>query len=372
MPRAREDGAVAEQRLRLQRLAGPGFAAPADVVKWFGAVQAQDYPGALWALGLRTKGASEASVEQALADRAIVRTWPLRGTLHFVAPEDVRWMLTHFAPRMIGRAALRFRQLELDARVFARSAALFVKALEGGRQLTRPKLYARLERAGIATGDNRGLHILWRCAHDGLICFGAREGRQQTFALLEEWVPRAKTLEREEALAELARRYFTGHGPATVQDFAWWSGLSAPDARRALAVVQAQLRSATIDGVVYWSGRTRASEPTMRRGPRAGSSPRSPHAVLLPPYDEYTVAYRDRSAALDPKDAARARYGILGPTILVDGRIVGTWTRRLTGRDVAIALTPFARLTGDVARAVAAAAERYGRFLRRPGRLVQV
>ena len=283
----REGGTIAQQRLRTQRLIGPGFAAPADAVRWFGAVQAQDYPGALWALGMRTKGATEASVEHAVATRTIVRTWPLRGTLHFVAPEDVRWMLTHFAPRTIGRAVLRFRQLELDARVFARSSALFVKALEGGRQLTRPKLYARLERAGIATGDNRGLHILWRCAHDGLICFGAREGRQQTFALLEEWVPRAKTLDRDEALAELARRYFTSHAPATVQDFTWWSGLSAADARRAVEAAGA--------GAPYLAAGTFAPRTA---APRTSHLP--PHVLLLPPYDEYTVAYRDRSAALDP------------------------------------------------------------------------
>ena len=235
------------ERLRTQRLAGAGFSTPADVVRWFGAVQAQDYPGALWAVGLRTAGATEADVEQAVAARAIVRTWPLRGTLHFVAPEDVRWMLTHFAPRTIARAALRFRQLELDERTFARAAAVFVKALHGGRAVSRPRLYELLERAGIATRDNRGLHILWRCAHDRLICFGAREGKQQTFALLDEWVPPARTLDRNEALGELARRYFTSHGPATLADFTWWSGLSAADARAALASARSQLQPITIE-----------------------------------------------------------------------------------------------------------------------------
>ena len=346
---------IAQQRLRTQRLTGPGFATPADLVRWLGAVQAQDYAGALWALGLRTTGATEASVEQALTDCTIVRTWPLRGTLHFVAAADVRWMLTHFAPRTLKRAALRFRQLELDERTFARSARLFVKALEGGRQLTRPTMYALLERAGIETAGNRGLHILWRCAHDGLICFGAREARQQTFALLEEWVPRAKMLNRDEALAELAHRYFTSHGPATLEDFIWWSGLSAADARTGVEL----------------SGRARRSASTMR----SGSAPpltktKSPHVVLLPPYDEYTVAYRDRSAALDPAHAAEARNGIFRPTIVVDGRIAGTWTRRLERDAVTIALKPFTALTGAPARRVAAAAARYGRFLGRPARSV--
>jgi hypothetical protein len=339
---------TAQQRLHTQRLASAGFDSPAEVVRWFGAVQAQDYAGALWAVGMRAAGATEADVERAIATGAIVRTWPLRGTIHFVAPEDVRWMLTHFAPRTIARAASRFRQLELDARVLAKSAAILVRALQGGRQLTRPRLYALLERAGIATQDNRGLHILWRCAHDGLICFAAREGRQSAFALLDEWVPRAKMRDRDDALAELARRYFTSHGPATLQDFIWWSGLSAADGRTAQEL----------------AGPSREPARAIR------SRVPSHHAVLLPPYDEYTVAYRDRSAALDPAHAVAARNGIFSPTIVVDGRIAGTWTRRLSRDAVTIALKPFAPLTGARARSVAAAATRYGRFLGRAARLV--
>jgi hypothetical protein len=349
---------IAQQRLRTQRLAGAGFRTPADVVRWFGAVQAQDYPGALWAVGLRTIGATEADVERAVAERTIVRSWPLRATLHFTAPEDLRWMLACFAPRMMARAVPRLKQLELDERTLSRSAAVLSKALRGDRQHSRPSLYARLERAGIRTGEGRGAHILWHCAHDGLICFGAREGNQHTFALLDEWIPSSKTITRDEALAELARRYFTSHGPAALKDFIWWSGLSAGDARAGLALARPHLHKAAIDGVEYWH-----AEPT-RRSVAPG------HAVLLPPYDEYTVAYQDRSAALDPKHAAAARNGILGPTILLDGRIIGTWTRQLTSGEVTIALTPFAKLTGERRRAVAAAADRYGHFLGRPARIV--
>jgi hypothetical protein len=347
--------AIARQRLRTQRLTGPGFAAPADVVKWFGAVQAQDYPGALWALGLRTTGVSEAGVEQAVANRSIVRTWPVRGTLHFVAAADVHWMIQHFASRTAERTARRFVQFGFDRRTFVRTAATIVKALEGGHQLTRPTLYARLERAGIATGGSRGLHLMWKMAHDGLICFGVRDGKQHTFTLLDEWVPKATAIDRDEALGEMARRYFTSHGPATSADFAWWSGLTATEARRAMEIAGRDLRRASVDGMWHW----------LSASATAGGT-RSPRAVLLPCYDEYTVAYRDRSAALDPRHAVRARNGIFRPTILLDGRIVGTWTRRLTGAGVAIALTPFARLTGERRRAVAAAADRYARFLDRP------
>jgi hypothetical protein len=359
--RKREGGTIARQRLRTQRLIGPGFAAPADAVRWFGAVQAQDYPGALWALGMRTKGATEASVEHAVASRTIVRTWPLRGTLHFVSPEDVRWMLTHFAPRTVARAASRFRQLELDGRVLAKGAAIVVKALEGGRQVTRPRLLALLERAGIATAGNRGIHVLWKCAHDGLICFGARDGKQQTFVLLDEWVPRGKALDRDEALAELARRYFTSHAPATLQDFTWWSGLAAADARRAVAAAGA--------GVAHPAPSTAAPRTSASRTSARRTSHR-PTAFLLPPYDEYTVAYRDRSAALDPKHAAAARNGIFGPTVVFDGRIVGTWKRRLDRDGLVIALQTFAKLSAASARLVAIEAARYGRFLGRPAGVV--
>jgi hypothetical protein len=338
---------VAHQRLHLQGLSRPRFAAPADCVRWFGAVQAQDYAGALWAIGLRTKGATEASVERALADRAIVRTWPLRGTLHFVAAEDVRWMLTHFAPRRIAQAALRFRQLDLDDGTVARSAGLFVKALEGGGRLTRPEMYALLDRAGIATANARGLHILWRCAHDGLICFGPRDGKQQTFVLLDEWVRRGRILSRDEALAELAQRYFTSHEPATLKDFTWWSGLSAADARAAAATRSGQTRG-------------RAGRRTTWAAPRIPS----PHVALLPPYDEYTVAYVDRSAALDPAHRAVARNSIFSPTILLDGRIVGTWSRTEAAKDVHVSTRPFRVLRPREARALEDAVAQYRTFKR--------
>jgi hypothetical protein len=332
------------------------------VVRWFGAVQAQDYPGALWAIGMRVAGAAQADIERAVAERTIVRSWPLRGTYHFVAAEDLRWILAHLASRVVASAARRFEQFELDARTFRRSSTLLVKALQGGRSLPRRQLYAIFERAGIATRGNRGVHILWRFAQDGLICCGARQGAQQTFALLDEWLPSTPVIDRDRALRELARRYFTSHGPATLQDFGWWSGLAAADTRAAIEMAAAGLVREPIDGTDYWH-----AEPAAANRPR--SSSRLPHGLLLPPYDEYTVAYRDRRAALDPKHAAAARNGIFSPTVLIDGRIVGTWTRRLAGASVTIALRPFAPLTGVRRRVVAAAARRYGLFSGAPVRV---
>ena len=344
---------IAARRLRNQRIAGSGFARPGDVVAWMGAVQAQDYLGALWALGLRTKSAREETVEKAVADRKIVRTWPMRGTLHFVAPADIRWMLALLTPRVIAGQRGRHRQLELDQSVFDRSRDLFTRDLEGGRQLTRDAAYETLEAAGVSTAGQRGIHILAQLAQEGLLCFAARQGKQQTFALLEEWVPPAKPLERDEALAELAGRYFTSHGPATVQDFTWWSGLTVADARTGIELAGPRLERETIDGQDYWLS---AKEPAAR--------PDSPTAWLLPPFDEYTVAYKDRSAVLDPAQGKLMSInGIFYPVIVVDGRAVGTWKRAFKKGSVVITLSPFAPLEKKELQAIAAAAERYGAFL---------
>ena len=302
-------------------------------------MQAQDYLGALWAVGLRMKKATEAIVEQAIADRTIVRTWPMRGTLHFVAAADIRWMLELLAPRMIAGSKTRYRQLELDQDVFDRSRKVIVRALEGGRQLTRAALYKVLYLKGISPSGQRGIHILQRHALDGLLCFASRQGRQPAFALLEEWVPPARKLTRDEALATLAERYFTSHGPATLQDFTWWSGLTVADARRAMEMSRADTR--------------------LRGGKPAP-------AYLLPPYDEYTVAYKDRSAVLDPAHGGEVSgNGIFYPILVLDGQVAGTWKRELKKDSVVVTLSPFEPLKKNEREAVADAAERYGRFLDR-------
>ncbi|HEV7892565.1 MAG TPA: winged helix DNA-binding domain-containing protein [Pyrinomonadaceae bacterium] len=321
-----------------------------------GAVQAQDYLGSLWAVGLRTRGAAEGDVESAIADRSIVRTWPMRGTLHFVAAADVRWMLGLLTPRVVARSAGRYRQLELDERTFARSRDVLTRALRGGKRLTRNALYGELEAARIPTGGQRGIHILSRLAQDGLICFAAREGKQHTFALLEEWVPAAESLKRDDALAELARRYFESHGPATLQDFVWWSGLKAADARAGLEAVEPNLLREVVEGRTYWL-------PSSADGPASESKDGPPSALLLPVYDEYTVAYRDRSAVLSRSDAGRAGNGIFRHVIVIDGRVAGTWARSLGRGSVTITTRPFVKLGRAEARAVATAADRYGKFL---------
>ncbi|MFN7930827.1 MAG: winged helix DNA-binding domain-containing protein [Blastocatellia bacterium] len=349
---------IARLRLHHQHIAGSRFEQAAEVVAWLGAVQAQDYAQSLWAVGLRMRSAVEADIERALAERAIIRTWPMRGTLHFVAAADVWWMLELLTPRIVANHARRLQQeYGLDEAVFTRSSEVFVRALQGGKQLTREAMYQALEDAGISTAGQRGLHILWRLAHERLICCAARAGKQQTFALLEEWVPRAKPIPRDEALAELARRYFTGHGPATLQDFAWWSGLTMMDAKAGLEMAKQFLVPEASEGQNYWLA---ASMPALKDASLA--------AYLLPVYDEYTVAYKDRSAVLNPAFAqqANAGHGIFNPTLIVGGQVIGTWKRTLKKNAVIVTPSPFVALQRTDQRVVAQAAERYGQFLRLP------
>ena len=340
-------------RLAAQHVATPALDDPARVVERLGAVQAQDYLAGLWGVGLRTRGATEAAVEDAVSRGAIVRTWPMRRTLHFVAGADVRWMLALLAPRQLRAGASRYRYFELDEAVFARSARVAVKALEGGHAVERRTLFDIWQAAGIRTGDSRGLHIVSHLAQTGLICFGPRRGRQPTFVLLEEWVRGPASLPREVALATLARRYFTSHGPATLHDFAWWSGLTIRDAREGIEQATPYLAREVVGDRTYWFGR----EAVARRSPA--------RAHLLPAWDEFTVAYRDRGDILDPAHARKvnAGGGVLKPVVVVGDRVVGTWTRALARESVVVNALLFRRLAAAESNAVAAAAARYGRFL---------
>ena len=344
---------IGRLRLTNQHVASPSFDDPAEVVRSLVAVQAQDYLGGLWAVGLRTREATEASVEHAIASGAVVRTWPMRGTLHFVAAADVKWMLALLTPRVITATASRLRQLELDHTVLARSARVAEKALGGGKRLRRDAMYTVWNDAGIATHDSRGLHILGHLAQKGLICFGPRDGKQHTLTLADEWLPSARLLERDIALGELARRYFTSHGPATIHDFAWWSGLTVTDARAGLESVKSGLESETVGGRTFWF-------------PSSRSVGRTTNAVyLLPAWDEYTVAYRDRSDIVGSKHSAKvnAGGGVLSPVIVSRGKVIATWTRTIGKDGVVVRPKPFARLDALEKKGIAAAALRYARFL---------
>jgi winged helix DNA-binding protein len=289
-------------RLHNQKLAISGFKKPVEVVRWFGAVQAQDFNAAKWALALRMRKATDASVEEAFNRGEILRTHVMRPTWHFVAPEDIRWLLQLTAARVNQKCGPNYRKFELDAAVFKRSNKIFMKALRDGKHLTRPALKSLLSADGIDVTDPvRLAHILLRSELDGVICSGPRIGKQFTYALLEERAPATKTLERDEALAELTRRYFRSHGPATLQDFVWWSGLTVEDAKRGIAEA----------GTLY-STQTK-------------QSPNSAH--LLPAFDEYFVAYKDRQVAA----GSLSTWDVLGPTFVIDGIAAGKWKRTNSG-----------------------------------------
>lgn len=349
--------AIAQYRLSNQHISNNTLDTPADVVSNMGMVQAQDFLGALWAVGLRMKDATQTGVEKALADRSIVRMWSARGTLHFVAAQDVRWILELLAPRVILGNAGRYKQLDLDEATFARSKKLFINVLQGGNQLSREAMFQVLELAHISTVGQRGIHILQRVALEGMICFGTRIDKQHTFVLLEEWVPQAKTMTHDQALAELAQRYFSSHGPATLKDYIWWSGLTTADARAGLEMAEPYLAQETLEGQTYWQPRS----PT-------GNIDASPMAYLLPAFDEYLVGYTDRSAILHPRYVlhTNAGGGMLNPTIVIDGQVMGTWKRTLKKGSVVIVPSWFTEVTDAQKHAFTLAAIRYGAFLDLP------
>ncbi len=347
---------IAHQRLHNQLITQRTFEKPGDVVQWLGAVQAQDYAAAKWAVGLRLQGVTSDDIEQACAGGAILRTHLMRPTWHFVSPADIRWMLALTAPRVNAANATWYRKLELDDAVFTRSNTVLAKALQGGEQLTRPELVSVLQQGGIATDELlRFTYIMMRAELDGIVCSGARRGKQFTYALLDERAPQARTFDRDEALAEFARRYFTGHGPATLQDFVWWSGLTVADARAGLEMVTSQLMYEVVDGQTYWLS---------QYAPLAKDI--SQAAYLLPNFDEYIVGYTDRSAVFDASRTKKLdpRGNILfSHTMVLDGRVVGTWKRTMKKDAVIITPSLFTPLNEAETRAFAAAANRYGAFL---------
>jgi hypothetical protein len=328
-------------------------------VNWFGAVQAQDFAGAKWAIGLRTKGLGEADVEQAFANGSILRTHVMRPTWHFVTAADIRWLLKLTAPRVHAASAYIYRTLELDSAIFKRCHTVLEKALRDGKHLTREELTLALKQAGFSAKDPlRFTYMIGSAETEGLICSGPRRGKQFTYALLEERVPPAKMLEHDEAVIELARRYFQSHGPAMLKDFIWWSGLSAADAKRGLEEIKTALEHDDIDGESYWF------IPTIVK-PIKGS----PKAYLLPNYDEYTVGYTNRSAIFDTvhTDKLDSRGSVLAQHVILSaGQIIASWKRTLQKKSVAIESKLFITLKQAEKKAIIQAAERYANFLNLP------
>lgn len=339
------------RRLRLQNhlLTRPADQSPEEIVTHFGAIQAQDFAMAKWAVALRGKALTEAHVTAACDSGKILRTHVLRPTWHFVAPRDIRWMLALTAPRIRAQMRGSERTHEVDTALLRRSRKVIARALAGKAHLTRDELQAELARHRIAVAGFRLAQVMIHAELDGLVCSGPRRGKHSTYALLDERVPDGRILDRDAALAELARRYFRSHGPATARDFSWWSGLTLADARAGIASLGKEFTSVTWEGADYHF--LAATEPDAIRG-----------AWLLPNYDEFTVGYADRSLLIGP-DFPKTRHPRADPIftngIVVDGVLAGTWRRTLAAKEAKVHLAPFAPLSSAAQRAIARASERF-------------
>lgn len=343
---------IAQLRLFSQHIAQADFKTAEDVVSHMVALQAQDYPGALWATALRTSGLKRTDVEQAIIDRKIVRTWPMRGTLHLLAAKDVRWVVALLAPRATAAAAGRRRQLGIDEAALEKAKGIILSALSGGKCLSRQQLCMLLDAHGVETAGQRGIHFLRHFSETGLLCFGPHEGKQPTFVLVDEWLSPTPTKSRDEALGELAERYFTSHGPASLKDFIGWGFLTVKDAKRGIEIAGGNLKSTVVSGVEYWFSDTVGvkDEPIVR---------------LLPGFDELMLGYKDRSAGLAPRYAERivpGGNGMFLPTLIIDGTVHGTWKRTQRTSSQEITILPFDTVPPRYHAQIDTAVDRYGQY----------
>jgi hypothetical protein len=327
------------------RLTGRPLGKPADVVRWLVAMQSQDYGPAKWSVGARLRSGDDAALDRAYARGTILRTHVLRPTWHFVLPDDIRWLLDLTGPRARKMMSYYDGQLGIDARLTRRTIDRFVKALEREGRMTRTELADELERGKIEARGQRLNHIVMNAELAGAICSGGLRGKQHTYALLDERAPKARRLDRDEALAELTRRYFTSHGPATVKDFSWWASLPMSDIRRGLAMAGDALASEDVDGRAFWFA-------SGARTPAAGPA----KAHLLQAYDELIVGYTDSRFLLDlaghvPKQTPAER--IVFPGALVIGtQVVGHWKRTSRAGAVRVDVAVYRRLNGAQAKAL--------------------
>jgi hypothetical protein len=346
-----KDNYLATKRIYNQQIIDSRFNQPQDVVSYMVAMQAQDYAGAKWAIGLRMPNAKNDKIEQAINEGKILRTHLMRPTWHFVSPADIRWLLTLTAPRIHAASAAMNKKFELDEKLFTKSNDILAKALQNNKQLTRPEIQNLLEQAGIATNDLRLTLLLIRAELDQVICSGAREGKQFTYALLDDRAPLAPSLNHEEALTRLAAGYFNSRGPATLHDFSYWAGLTITDARIGLENVKSQLIDEVIDGKTYWM------PPDKERTQQKNK------AYLLPMYDEFAIAYKDRNAMVNPLYLKQAMYVIFDAAIVVNNRVVGTWRRTIKKSSVDITLNLFGELNKTQTMAVESACKEYQKFM---------
>jgi hypothetical protein len=346
-------------RMRNSRLTGTGLRSPEEAVGWHLAMQAQDYGPAKWSIGQRSKGLKDEDVDEAVAAGSIIRTHVLRPTWHFVAGDDLRWLLALSGPRVQQWNAGRYRELGLDARTRVRGEKVIVSALEGGNRLTRKEIAKVLEDSGIDRSGQRMPYILIHCELEAVIGSGGLAGKQQTYILLDDRIPAGGPFDRDDALAELVRRYLMSHGPATVKDMRWWSGLTMADLRTGLEHLGEKVQSDQLDGMVLWSIASEDSPPPAPRG-----------AHLLQTYDELVVGYAESRFYGDPgAEKARAAWSdrtYPSGMLLLNGRIVGHWRRTIERTEVPIEFHLYQEPKPADTKALEAAATNLGRFLDLP------
>jgi hypothetical protein len=340
---------INKQRLYNQCLTKPGPYQPGEVVAWLGAVQAQEYAAAKWALALRMSNSpTDPEIERAFDEGRILRTHVMRPTWHFVTPADIHWMRELTAPRIRQAMSSYDRKFGLSAAICTRANAAFERAFRQNEFPIRAELGAELKRAGL---EAKGVQLALLTIHaevDGVMCSGPRRGRNFTYALLEKRAPVRRRLERDEALAELSRRYFSSHGPATIRDFVWWSGLTTADAKRGLEIVQATCE--IIHGINYWTlGAASAKEAISKT------------VHLLPVFDEYLVAYQDRSSV--NKMNQDSGQVISQNALVVAGEKIGIWKAVSKSKPLNLEVTSWRRLSKREQHELAEDAADYGRFL---------
>jgi hypothetical protein len=350
--RALTDIDIAYWRMHNLGLLDTRFETAEEVVRWLGAVQSQDYGPAKWSIGQRTDALRDTDVDTAFAEGRLLRTHVLRSTWHFVLPEDIRWIQALTGPRVHAQNAFMYRQLELGEDVRSQTEAVIVRALHDGKQLTRSELATELQSHGIEAQGQRLGYILMSAELNGSICSGRVQGKQHTYALLKK-APSAQALTRDEALAKLTLRYFTSHGPATINDFKWWSSLTLAEIKIGLALVGHGLEHDTVDGSTYWFA---APPPTTKP---------KPAVLLIQGYDEYTVGFSESKYVLDTA-GARLRLGdrpIFNLVVLLDSQIAGCWKRTVTKEAVLIEAALYRPFDTSQLEALESAAQEHADFL---------
>ena len=351
---------ISTLRLQNQQVAATKFKSAKELVGWMGAMQAQDYNQAKWAIGARLPYLTEEQIESAFNQGEILRTHLMRPTWHFVSADDIYWLLELTAKQIKSTTKSRNRDLGLTENDLVKSKDVLIKSLEGNRSLTRDELSDELNRAGINTFEQRLPHILMDAEIDGIICSGGIQGKNQAYALLAEKVPVKKTFSREESLALLAKKYFTSHGPATLPDFVWWSGLPVAEARKALELNKTILNSEIIDNETYWFANSVDMPSKLHDS-----------VYLLPAFDEYLISYKNRSSAITLENHTKAisNNGIFRPVIVVNGQISGLWKRTIKKDSVLIEIDHFRPHNKKEIGLIENAAKMFGHF---SGRKVEV